>query len=457
VSTADQIVTEITARDQRIVVSEPDVDGLRERAAEKVPDNVNADALPVGEPTRKAVVPDPTCDRKTGQRNRRSHMANLNEGHDAAPAMSTVPSSTMAVRVFEHGDPGKLIYGEYALDEPGPRDVVVKVRATSVSGWDIKYRAGLSFSLPGRVMFPLPQQLGREAAGEVVAVGSEVQELSVGQRVVGVVHPENFASREAARGLGNLSTGIALPGHQALGSYAQYLMRDESMWLALPDDTDFEQAAVTLWPFATSHRAVTERLQVRLGDAVIIAGISGGMGLATAQLAHLAGARVFGVTRSSTKASALRALDAVDDVVVYEDPSEAQRQLRELTGGYGAEHAIDYSGDPGMLPTLVGALALGGKLALTSGEQHPDTLPIMIRDFMRLELSVLGVRGARASDTRVIRGLLATGRINMPIAARFALSQAAAAHEWFERERDQIGRVILDPWAEAGSEGEHPR
>jgi hypothetical protein len=67
VSTADQIVTEITARDQRIVVSEPDVDGLRERAAEKVPDNVNADALPVGEPTRKAVVPDPTSDRKTGQ------------------------------------------------------------------------------------------------------------------------------------------------------------------------------------------------------------------------------------------------------------------------------------------------------------------------------------------------------------------------------------------------------
>jgi hypothetical protein len=59
VSTADQIVTEITARDQRIVVSEPDVDGLRERAAEKVPDNVNADALPVGEPTRKTVVPDP--------------------------------------------------------------------------------------------------------------------------------------------------------------------------------------------------------------------------------------------------------------------------------------------------------------------------------------------------------------------------------------------------------------
>jgi acyl-CoA synthetase (AMP-forming)/AMP-acid ligase II len=73
VSTADQTGTEMTARDQCIVVSEPDVDGLRERAAEKVPDNVSADAQPVGEPTRKAVVPNPTSDRKRDNEQEKPH------------------------------------------------------------------------------------------------------------------------------------------------------------------------------------------------------------------------------------------------------------------------------------------------------------------------------------------------------------------------------------------------
>jgi NADPH:quinone reductase-like Zn-dependent oxidoreductase len=360
------------------------------------------------------------------------------------------PETTMAVRVFEYGGPEKLIYDEYPLEEPGPQDVVVKVLATSVSGWDIKYRAGLpqSYALPGRALFPLPQQLGREAAGEVVAVGAEVVGFRVGERVVAVVHPENPTSRETARGLGNLSTGIAIPGHQALGSYAQYLVRDQALWLPLPDGVSYEQAAVTLWPFATSHRVVADRLGVRLGDVVIVAGATGGMGLATTQLARLAGARVIALTRSGEKAAALREL-GVEETVVLDDTATAQRELRELTDDYGAEHAVDYTGDPSVLPLLVGALALGGRLAILAGEGGLDQLPIGIRDFMRLELTVLGVRGARANDVHIIRDLLSAGRIHTPVAARFTLEEAAQAHEWFEHGRNQIGRIMLDPWPDA--------
>ena len=219
----------------------------------------------------------------------------------------TIPTKTMAVRLFEYGGPDKLIYGEYDLPPLGERDVLVKNFAGSVSRWDVKYRAGdlARYQIPGRAAFPLPQQLGREAAGEVVAVGAAVTRFKPGDRVIGVTHPEDPDSVETARGLGNLSRNLAIPGHQAFGSYAQYLVRDERMWLPLPDGVDYEQAGVALWPFSSSHRVVHDRLKVRLGDTVLIAGASGGMGQATMQLCKLAGARVLATTRHAGKAATL--------------------------------------------------------------------------------------------------------------------------------------------------------
>ena len=190
----------------------------------------------------------------------------------------TIPTKTFAVRLFEYGGPDKLIYGEYDLPRLGARDVLVKNFAGSVSRWDVKYRAGdlARYQLPGRAAFPLPQQLGREAAGAVVAVGDAVRRFKAGDGVIGVTHPEDPDSPETARGLGNLSRNLAIPGHQAFGSYAQYLVRDEAMWLPLPDGADYEQSGVALWPFSSSHRVVHDRLKVRQGDTVLIAGASGG-------------------------------------------------------------------------------------------------------------------------------------------------------------------------------------
>jgi NADPH:quinone reductase-like Zn-dependent oxidoreductase len=177
----------------------------------------------------------------------------------------TTPTKTLAVRLFEYGGPEKLVIGEYDLPPLGDRDVLVKNHAGSVSRWDVKYRAGdlARYLIPGRAAFPLPQQLGREAAGEVIAVGPAVTRFKPGDRVIGVTHPEDPDSVETARGLGNLSRNLAIPGRQAFGSYAQYLVRDERMWLPLPDSIDFEQAGVALWPFSSSHRVVRDRLWVR--------------------------------------------------------------------------------------------------------------------------------------------------------------------------------------------------
>jgi len=359
----------------------------------------------------------------------------------------TIPTKTMAVRLLEYGGPEKLVYGEYALEPLGPRDVLVKNFAGSVSRWDVKYRNGdlARYQIPGRAAFPLPQQLGREAAGEVIAVGSAVTRFKPGDRVIGVTHPEDPESAEFARGLGNLSRNLAIPGHQAMGSYAQYLVRRETMWLPLPDGVDYGQAGVALWPFSSSHRVVHDRLKVRLGDNVLITGASGGMGQATLQLAKLAGARVIATTRHEAKAEILRELGA-DAVVVTEDEDQAFKDVSRLTGGEGVDGAIDYTGSPDLLRFIGSVMRLGGTLVVSS-EQGREPLPFRASDLIRLELNLLGIRGARMNDMLTVLKLLGDGRIRTRIAARFPLAKVGEAHMLLETSVDLVGRIVVLPWA----------
>jgi putative oxidoreductase len=358
----------------------------------------------------------------------------------------TIPTRTMAVRLFEYGGPDKLIYGEFELPPLSERDVLVKNMAGSVSRWDVKYRAGdlARYQLPGRAAFPLPQQLGREAAGEVVATGRAVTRYKPADRVIGVTHPEDPDSIETARGLGNLSRNLAIPGHQALGSYAQYLVRDERMWLPLPDGVDYEQAGVALWPFSSSHRVVHDRLKVRLGDTVLIAGASGGMGQATMQLCKLAGARVLATTRHAAKADALRKLGA-DAAVVTADAERARADVMALTGGEGVDHAVDYTGSPELLRFIGGVMRLGGSIVVSS-EQGREPMPFIASDMIRLELNLLGIRGARMNDMLTVLQLLGNRRIRTRIAARFPLGRVGEAHELLVNSADLVGRIVVLPW-----------
>jgi putative oxidoreductase len=274
-----------------------------------------------------------------------------------------------------------------------------------------------------------------------------VTRFKPGDRVIGVTHPEDPDSVETARGLGNLSRNLAIPGHQSFGSYAQYLVRDERMWLPLPDGLDWEQAGVALWPFSSSHRVVRDRLKVRPGDNVLITGASGGMGQATLQLAKLAGGRVIATTRHEDKAEMLLELGA-DAVAITADPDHAFKEVSRLTGGEGVDHAVDYTGDPDLLRFVVSVMRLGGTLVVTS-EQGRESLPFRAADLIRLELNLLGIRGARMNDMLTVLKLLGECRIRTRIAARFPLEQIGEAHTLLETSADLVGRIVVLPWADA--------
>jgi len=358
-----------------------------------------------------------------------------------------------AVRLFEFGGPDKLVYGDYPMPDVGPGDVLVKVIATSVSRWDIKYRSGEVHEfygkttghhggIHGRRAFPMPMQLGRDVAGEVAAVGENVTALAHGDRVLGVTNPENPHSLASMRGLGNLSGGVDLPGHTMFGGYAQFVSRPESYWIKTRPDLDPDQGAAAMWPGATAHRIVTNRLKLQINDTILVTGASGGMGTATMRLAKLAGATVIATTRHEGKEDGLRREGA--DIVVVGSGEPAARMIRNATRGEGVDAAVEYTGAPALMRLCIDALRLGGTFCPVGGEL--TALPLRVVDMVSKELNVHGIRGATRNDQRVVAELVERGRLRMPIHAVLPLSKAAEAHAMLENDEDVVGRIVLHPW-----------
>jgi NADPH:quinone reductase-like Zn-dependent oxidoreductase len=171
-----------------------------------------------------------------------------------------MPPETMhAVRLFEYGGPQVLQYVEAPVPETGPDEVLIRVHATSVTNWDLRYRRGELTSPPGRQPLPLPFQLGREAAGEVALVGENVARFKVGDRVVQMTCPACGHCAYCKRGLDNLCIDIGLPGHQRFGGYADYVCRRQTEVLPAPDGIPFEKLACAMWSYSTAWGMAMDR------------------------------------------------------------------------------------------------------------------------------------------------------------------------------------------------------
>lgn len=350
-----------------------------------------------------------------------------------------------AARIERFGAPEVLVFGDYPIPDIGPSDVLVRVLATTVSRWDVKYRTGDAARgcLPGRRQFLLPMQPGRDAVGVVEAIGPDVTRFRTGQHVVGLVHPANPVSPLTIIGLGNLSTDIDYPGHTMFGGNAQYVCRPESYWLTLPEGVLPSEAAAAMWSYATSHRILCDRLSARPGTTIVVIGGTGGMGTATLDLARVMGIRVVATSRSPDKLEFLRERGAEAAVMLGADNVG---RLREVVGGLGADAAVDYSGDPSMMRLCIDLLRPGGTFVPLAGEGSNDPMPITAADCVKLELNIRGARASTISDQQAVLNLLAQGRIKPAIHTVLPLHEIVAAHEMLESSL-VLGRVVIDPWA----------
>ena len=329
--------------------------------------------------------------------------------------------------------------------EAGPYEVLCRVRATAICGTDPHIIQG---DYPGFWPKHWPLIPGHEWCGDVVELGPGAAALGweVGTRVAGTSHAACGYCRRCIEGRYNICENFGVDGlhaqygHNAPGAYAEYVVHSVRSVFAVPDELSDEEAAM-LDPAAIALHTVL-RGGHRPGDAVVVVG-PGVMGLLVAECAHALGAgRVIVVGRGARLA---KAAELGYDVVDFTEGDPVQA-VRDATGGFGPDVALECSGTPEAVGQCVEMVRKGGRVAVIGIPLRDARLP-MPRTVLD-EIDVVGVRAAAGEMPRAIE-LAANGRIRLAelITHRYSLEDFPEAYRTFTERADGALKVIVHPRA----------
>jgi L-iditol 2-dehydrogenase len=351
-----------------------------------------------------------------------------------------VDTTMQALVVLE---PNKFEVQEVPVPSPGPEEVLARVRTVAICGTDVHLIRGdyPGFWPPGFPFIP-----GHEWAGEIVALGpgAEVLGWAVGDRVAGTSHNACGVCQKCVEGhynvcenYGNLELHRQY-GHNSQGVYATYAVHGVKSIFRLPDSLSFEDGALVDPASIALHCA--NRGQVAPGDTVAVLG-AGTIGMLAGDAALARGAgRVIVVGRGSRLAKAATlGFSTVDSTAG--DPVAA---VRELTGGLGADVALECAGVPETVRWAIDMLRRGGRV---SGVGIP-TEGVGI-DMQRVVLDELEIVGSRASagEMRRVMPLIAQGRVRVRelVTHRFPLTGFNQALETLGDRGSGAIKIIITP------------
>jgi alcohol dehydrogenase len=333
-----------------------------------------------------------------------------------------------AMIVREHGDLGRLVYDEQFPDpRPGPGEVVVAVRATSLNYHDVFTLRGM----PG-ITIPMPAIMGLDVAGEIDELGPDVEGWRVGDRVL--IDPI-----DRRRG--------GLMGETIHGGLAERCRAGAHQLIPIPAGVSFADAAALPVAYGTAHRMMVTQGRVAAGERVLILGASGGVGTGCVFLARMAGATVLACVSSESKAKRLYELGA-DHVIDYARGDF----MAEVHARFGKPHrrgfeggvdvVVNFTGGDTWVPSLR-CLRRGGRL-LTCGATAGFDPKTDIRYIWTFELQVLGSNGWTPEDLVTLLQMVAGGRLKPVIDRVVPLAEAREGLRLLA-DREVIGKVIVVP------------
>lgn len=340
-----------------------------------------------------------------------------------------------AVRLVQTGRPLEL--HNVPLPEPGPSDVLVRVRAAGICHSDAHYRAGKS-----RV-HPLPLTLGHEVAGTVEATGKEVKSFLRGDRVclhyMATCGRCEWCAREHEQ---FCATGQMI-GKYRNGGYAEFIVIPARSVFRLPEAIPFAHGAIMMCSSATSLHAL-HKARLQPGDVVAVFGV-GGLGISAIQLAQALGASgVFAVDIQPRKLELARQLGATPINARLVDPVAA---IRDQTRGRGVNVALELIGLPLTMQQAVRSLAIQGRAALAGiTEKSFDVSPY--HELINREAEIIGVSDHLASEIPELLTLAASGKLTFAnvITRTVPLSAESinATLDQLEKFSEDV-RVVIEP------------
>jgi NADPH2:quinone reductase len=312
-----------------------------------------------------------------------------------------------AIVVEQFGGPEVLVLREMPDPEPGPGQVLVRIRAAGVNPVDTYIRAGAYGSLP-----TLPYIPGHDGAGDVVRVGPGVTRVKPGDRVY-------------------------LDGAP---SYAELTVAPESaVWPLPPSLSDVQGAALGI-PYATAYRGLFLLGAATPAHHVLIHGASGGVGLAALQLGRWRGLRLVGTAGTEEGRALIR--EAGYPAFGHDDADA----LMAATGGHGYDLVLEMAAHRS-LGRVLALLARGGRV-LVVGSRGP--VEINPRDLMSREAVIQGLMNGFTTGTerealhRDLAAAIEAGAVRPRIAREFPLVEAQAAHQAVLAEGAR-GKIVLVP------------
>jgi NADPH2:quinone reductase len=325
-----------------------------------------------------------------------------------------------AIRIHAYGGPGVMQLEEVPMPAPRTGQAVVRVHVASVNFLDVQKRRG---ELVGQAFYhragepDLPATLGSQGVGVVEALGPEVSNVAVGDRV-------SFAGE----------------------SYASHAVVPEVRLIQIPEGISFEQAAAGMnqgfLAYAFSHFAYP----IRAGNWCLIQAAAGGMGLLLCQMAKIRGGRVIGVTSTAEKAKFVK--EAGADAVIISAQSDIAKETRRITEGKGVSVVYDGVGKDTFAANL-DSLAPGGYLVLygqSSGYVPPfDLMTLQEKGSLFLtRTNGLPYLKEYPHYLELFVGWVKQGKLSIRVDRTYPLAEAARAHAAFEQ-RQVTGRVLLLP------------
>jgi len=305
---------------------------------------------------------------------------------------------------------------DIAARDPGPGEILVRVRAAGICHSDAHYRRGLS------PMGPLPLTLGHEIAGVVERVGADVGLHGSGDRVCLHYLLTCGACAHCRAGRETFCTSGAMLGHHVDGGFAETITLPARNAVRLPEHIAFEHGAVLMCSSATALHAL-RKARLQRGERVAVFGF-GGLGASAVQLARALGAaEVFAVDVVRGKLALAESLGAVAVDATLGDPVT---RLMDLTRGAGVDVALDFVGVPDVMRQAVRCLAPQGRAVLVAlSDQRLELDPY--REILGREAELIGSNDHTLAEITELIGFVERGALDLTPAVSATVPLDAAA------------------------------
>lgn len=305
---------------------------------------------------------------------------------------------------------------ERPTPKPGPGEVLIRVRATSLNYRDLAIvKGGLAR------MMKMPLIPTSDGAGDVVETGAGVTHWKKGDRVAGIFTQGWLAGPPFA---GMYSTAL---GGGVDGMLAEYVVLREAGLVRVPEYMNFEEAATLPCAAVTSWNALVTEGHLEPGDSVLVMG-TGGVSIFALQFAKMYGARVLATSSSDAKLKRLKEMGAAD-VINYKTTPDWDKAVLEVTGGEGVDHVVEIGG-AGTLPKSINAVKPGGVVSLIgilSGAGQIDPMPLLFKNARVQGIMV----GSREMFEQMNRAMAVNG-VRPVIDKVFPFDQARDAYRHLE-------------------------